>query len=170
MDGPINPDYSGKWARLRFGGSLLLPVDGVEFGSTCHLIKSCTTANYGNWKGPLDVTYGPRQDPNNPDLITLPAATDADIAKRNAFLGVPVTRIWGGIREGKVSMTGFFYGGNRTPRLGNYAALLLYQKLDVAPQTIPVILNEVTYSRPVRGFLRFMASGETHGDFDPNPF
>jgi hypothetical protein len=171
MPNPINRLWAGKHARLRYGGTLLLPVDNVEFGASGKLIERITTANYGEWKGPYEVTYEPRANPSAPDLVDLPATTAPEIAKRNAFLGTPALQIWGGIRRGEITISGFFYGGNRTPRIGNLAALLLYHTdAGLAPMNIPVMFESVKYTDGVRGFKRFLASGKTHGDFDPYPF
>jgi len=161
MSAPLIALY-GRNARLIYGATLELEADSFSLTVDAPTVDTTNISIYG---GQIDWPYD--QVRLNP-LVPLMASIPGD-KRRFMEFGTPGQVTFGGVRRGKVSLTGICTVQASTPHVGNYVRILLSHSAiygTAGVVTVPAIVSQFTIEQNVRGYMRWSCSADTQGDFD----
>ena len=161
MAAPLVALY-GRNARLVYGTTLELEADSYSLVIDAPTIDTTNISVYGgqvDW--PIELA---RLTPLVPVMTGL-----AGDKRRFMDYGTPQQVTYGGVRRGRVSLTGICTSQTSTPHVGNYVRLLLSHAASLGSAgvvTVPAIVSQFTIEQTVRGYMRWSCSADSTGDFD----
>ena len=156
------PALYGNVAKLVYGIERQLECDSYQLTVTAPTVEITNISIYGGLTG--WPSGGARLTPFIPVMDDLVGSQ-----RRYMEFGTPQQLAFGGIRRGKVSLTGICTFQSSTPHVGNYVRILLTHAVALGYTgviTVPSIVTEFTINQNVNGYMRWTCLADSQGDFD----
>ena len=155
------PALYGKNAIIRYGSTLELEADSYRLNVSAPTVDTTNITIYSGNIGPVSRSVNPL----NPTLESLVG----DQRKRFAEFGTPQQMTYGGIRRGKIDLSGICSTQNKCPHIGNYVRILLTHSNafgNTGVITVVAIVTDFNINQSVKDYMRWTLSADTTGDFD----
>ena len=155
------PALYGKNAIIRYGSTLELEADSYRLNVSAPTVDTTNITIYNTLKG-----LGSR--PNNALTPTLTSLA-GDQQKRFEEFGTPQQMTFGGIRRGKIDLSGICSTQDKCPHIGNYVRILLTHSNafgNTGVITVIAIVVDFNINQSVKDYMRWTLSADTTGDFD----
>lgn len=153
------PALYGKYAIVRYGSTLELEADSYRLNISAPTVDTTNITIYSEARK-MERPVNPLK----PELTSL-----AGDKNRFGEFGAPQQMTFGGIRRGKIDLSGICSIQANCPHIGNYARILLTHPAQFGATgtlTCNVIVTDFNINQTVRDYMRWTLSADTTEDFD----